>query len=180
MKPGETCRTISSEPVFDGQLLHVRVRKLEMPGGRIGHREVIEHPGAAVMLAMPDPEHVILVRQHRVAPDGWIYEIPAGTLDPGETPEQCACRELAEEIGFSPKRVKKVLEFYPSPGFNTEIMYLYLATELEPALAKLDEDEHLEPVRLSVKEALRMLDQGEIVDAKTLIALYWLARRNSL
>lgn len=167
-------------PVYRGRVFELVRETVALDNGVTTDLDVIRHPGAAVMLPMPDPETVILIRQYRHAVGGYIWEIPAGTLDPGETPLDGARRELAEEIGFSADRWEKLGEAVPVPGYADERLHLFLAEDLRPATQSLDEDELLHVHTRPLREVLTMADGGEIQDAKTLCALFHLVRRRSI
>ena len=139
--------------------------------------KVIRHPGAAAIVAMPDPETILLLHQYRHAVGGYIWEVPAGTMDGGETPEQCARRELAEETGFSARDVEKLAEIIPVPGYSDERVHLFLATGLEAARQRLDRDELIRVETVPMKGALDMIEEGRIQDAKTIASLMLAARR---
>ena len=175
MREGQRfAKLLSSRRIFQGKIVTLDVDQLIEPSGLKVEREVIRHPGAAVMLAVTDNGNVVLVRQYRHGAGELLLEAPAGTLDPGETPEEAACRELAEETGYFPHRIKKLMDFYPSPGILAEKMHLFLATELERRIASLDEDESLEVVEMTKNDVLKLSFGKEIRDAKTIIALSYL------
>jgi ADP-ribose pyrophosphatase len=163
--------------VYRGRVFELVRENVTLANGVTTDMDVIRHPGAAVMLPMPDPETVILIRQYRHAAGGYIWEIPAGTLDPGEAPLDGARRELAEEIGFSADRWEKLGEAVPVPGYADERLHLFLAEDLRPATQSLDADELLHVHAVPLGEALAMVDAGEIQDAKTVCAFFHLIRR---
>ena len=134
-------------------------------------REVVNHSGGAGGVALFADGHIALVRQYRHPAKKDLLEIPAGKIDAGEAPETCAAREIEEELGFRVGRLEKLAEFYSTPGFCAEKLYVYLATELVPTQQKLDHDENVEIVFVTLDEALLMVQSGEIEDAKTIIAL---------
>lgn len=152
------------------------MRELRLPDGNLALRELVEHAGAVAIIALDAEQHVYLVHQYRVGAGQDLYEIPAGILEPGEAPEASAVRELREEIGFQPGNLQSLGSFYPSPGFSTEIIRIFLARELEAAPLAQDSDEFIETLRLPFGDALRMIDSGEIVDSKTIIGLLRVAR----
>jgi ADP-ribose pyrophosphatase len=145
--------------------------------GTTSSRELVVHPGAVVIVPWVDADRLCLIRNYRWAIDRTLLELPAGTLSPGEDPEQTALRELAEETGYRAGRLEKLLEFYPSPGIMTEVMHLYSAEQLTPGDKELELDERIEPVVVTWDAALKMVDSGEIVDAKTLVGLWVVERR---
>jgi ADP-ribose pyrophosphatase len=160
-------------------VFNVVVDEVEYPSGRRSIREVAEHPGGAVALAMFPDERIIFIRQHRYPLKEFVTELPAGKLNKGEDPLHCAQRELAEETGYEAGRWKKLLTLYTSPGFCTEVLHIYLATELSPRPAgqALEEGEQTMTVHIiPFQEALSMIDRRKIVDAKTVCALLETAR----
>lgn len=167
---------LSSEQVFKGRLLDVRRDKVALPNGATAIREVIRHPGAAVMVPLLGPDRVILVRQFRYALGQVMVELPAGKLDPGEKPETTARRELAEEISYTCDHLVRLGLIHPCIGYSDEQITVYLATGLERTATGRDGDEFLEPFDLSLAEALDWVRQGKITDVKTIIALYWAER----
>jgi ADP-ribose pyrophosphatase len=137
--------------------------------------EVIRHPGSVVLLPVPAPGHVILIRQYRYTLDRYIWELPAGSLKVGEDPDAAAARECEEEIGLAPGRLERLQAFYPTPGFCDELMSFYRCSELRPpaadSSAQKDDDEDIEPRTFTVEEVRRMIRVGEIVDLKTVAGL---------
>jgi ADP-ribose pyrophosphatase len=159
----------ASRRVHEGWL-NVRVDSLRYASGREGEITVVEHPGGVTLVAVDEDERLLLVRQHRHPAGRWLLELPAGTIDPGETPEVCAERELQEETGYRPNRIERLGGFYTAPGFCSEYLHVFLCTDLVESRLQGDEDAiHLE--RLSLAEALRFIAAGEIEDAKTSAAL---------
>ena len=146
--------------------------------------DIIRHPSASAIVPVSQDDSLILVRQYRHAIGDFIWEIPAGTLDPHETPIECAKRELIEEIGFSATIWHKLGETTPVPGYSDERIHIFLATDLVPAKQDLDEDELLDVHEIRLEEAVRMIHKGLIQDAKTICALFlathWLKKRGRL
>jgi len=177
---GRTEVRLETTAVYRGRVVDLRVDRVRLPGGRETSREVVEHRGAVVMLAMDDAGRLAFVRQYRHAAGETLLELPAGTLEKGEDPAVAAGRELAEEIGLVPKRLEKLGEFYSAPGFCTERLHLFMATRLTPAKAEPDEDERLEVVWATVGEVAEWVRQGRIRDAKTLAGLHHLAIRGAM
>lgn len=164
--------------VYQGRKIQVARDESLMPNGQTVLRDVVLHPGAVAILPLPDDEHVCLLRNHRPIAGEVLWEIPAGTLEPGEPIEQAAIRELAEETGYQAALWQKLLEFYPSPGVLSEKTHLFLARALTPGSMRLEADEELEPQVLPWRQALSWALDGTIRDAKTLIALlYWQRQR---
>ena len=172
----ELPKVISSQKVFDGRVFDVTVDTVQ-EGELTYQREVVHHHGSAVILPVFDDGTVALVRQYRHPAVRYLLEAPAGSLDEGERPEDGAARELQEELGLVAARMEKLSEFFVSPGFCEEKMWVFLATELTECKQNPEEDEVLEVVRLPLIEALEMITSGEIQDAKTIIALMLAAPR---
>jgi ADP-ribose pyrophosphatase len=162
---------LESEKIFKGAVFDVERDKLREESGIEIIREVVRHPGGAGALPLFDDGRVALVRQYRHPARRELLEIPAGRIEGGETPEMCAARETEQEIGFRAGRIEKLAEFYSTPGFCEEKLYVYLATALTPSSQDLDHDELIEIVYLPFAEALKMAECGEIEDSKTIIAL---------
>ena len=165
--------TISSKVVFKGDLLDVRKDKVTLPNGKIATREWIKHPGAICCVPILPTKKIGLIRQYRYALKKHMIEIPAGKLDRGEDPENCAKRELEEEIGFKANKISFLANIHPAIGFADEIMWLYLAEDLIKTKTKLDDDEFLELIPTKLEDALRMVWNGEITDVKTIIGIVW-------
>ena len=169
-------RTVSSRRAFSGRLLALRVDEVELDSGRRATREVVEHPGAVAVIAW-DGERLAAVRQWRQAAGAELLEIPAGTCEPGESPLGTAQRELAEECGLTAARWEEGPAFYTAPGFSTELLTLFLATDLQGVDVAPPDDEALERSWLTLADALAAVDDGRIRDAKSLVGILWLARR---
>lgn len=164
-------RLISSREVYRGRLLKLELLQIEEPDGQTRSREVVRHPGAVAIVPILG-EKVLLVRQHRAPLGRALWEIPAGTVEPGEEPLECAKRELAEETGYEAREWRRLAEFYTTPGFCDERMTLFFAKGLEPAAGhKPTEDESLEVREFTLAEVEQMLCRGELEDAKTIIGL---------
>jgi ADP-ribose pyrophosphatase len=167
---------LDSKQVFSGRVFDVTVDTVR-EGDKTYVREVVHHPGSAVILPAFDDGTIALVRQYRHPAVRYLLELPAGTLDDKETPEAGAARELEEELGLVAGRMEKLCEFFISPGFCEEKMWLYLATDLTETAQRLEDDELIEVVRLPIDRALQMITDGEIEDAKTIIGLMLAAPR---
>lgn len=167
--------TVKSEKIFEGKIINLRVDTVELENQKYTKREIVEHKGAAAILAVNGKNEILLVRQYRKAVEDFIYEIPAGTLNIAEEPVECALRELREETGYKAEKINKVFEFFTSPGFSNEKIYLFKAENLTFTSTKFDEDEFLETISVGRDEAKKMMETGRIADGKTLIGiLYWL------
>ena len=161
---------MKKKKIYDGKILGLSIYEGNIEGRKV-KREMIEHRGAAAMLAFDEDGKAILVKQHRF-PHGHVLEIPAGTLEKREGPEECAFRELEEETGYRAKKMTHMITYYPSIGYNTEAIHCYLATGLKKVTdLKLDEDEILSVVKIGLKKLLRMIKAGEIQDSKTICAV---------
>ena len=162
-------KLLERRAAYEGRMLHVYSDRVEI-GGRETTREVVLHPGACAILPVTEKKEILFVRQYRYAAEETLLEIPAGKIDPGETPDVCATRELTEETGFRAERLRKLGAVFTTPGFCNEKIHLYLADRLVPAHQHLDTDEFLDVVKIPLDEALEMIRNGEISDAKTLAA----------
>jgi ADP-ribose pyrophosphatase len=172
----ELPKILSSQKVFDGRVFNVTVDTVS-EGELTYQREVVHHNGSAVIVPVFDDGTVALVKQYRHPAVRYLLEVPAGTLAKGERPEIGAARELKEELGIVAARLEKLSEFFVSPGFCEEKMWVYLATELSEGEQALEDDEILDVVRLPIADALEMITSGEIQDAKTIIGLMLTAPR---
>ncbi len=162
---------ISRRVAYRGRILTVNVDRVRLPDGQEVDLEFIEHPGAAAVLPLHEDGSLTLIRQYRYAAGGTILEAPAGKLDPGESPEQCALREVQEEAGLLPGVLTPLGVIHTTPGFTDERIWLYAATALSAVPQALEQDELIELVRLPFAEALELVARGEITDGKTLCAL---------
>ena len=176
---GATATVKSKQVVYRGKIISVEVADVRLPHGAESRMEVVRHPGSCVIVAMPDPEHVILVRQYRYPLDRFLWELPAGSLKPGEDPQAGAVRECEEEIRLIPAHVENLGKFYPTPGYCDEYMMLFRMTGLRAPkpgdpVAEQDQDENIEVRTFSLDEARAMVRSGEIVDLKTAMAVQML------
>jgi ADP-ribose pyrophosphatase len=163
---------IESNKIFDGHLLQVYCDRVLLPNGKEAQREYIKHPGAVAVVPIREDGKIVLVRQFRYPTGQLLLEVPAGKLDEGELPEQCAIRELTEETGLVAGSLKKLAAIYTTPGFTDEMIHLYVAVHLQEAKQKLDEDEFLKVEAYSREEVAQMLAEGKINDAKSMLALF--------
>lgn len=163
--------TISTKTVFEGRIFDLHVKSVRLPDESTSKRDIIVHPGAVAVVPLIDNERVILVRQYRSALEAIIWEIPAGTLESGEEPMTAAERELREEIGYHPQNLIPLGGIHVAPGYSSEYIHLYLSTDLSPADSEADTDEFIEKHEMSLSEALNLLKDGKITDAKTISGL---------
>ena len=164
-------QTLHTEPIYEGKLVGLRVDTVALPGGRTTKREIIEHGDVVAIVAVDSEDVFLLVRQYRKAAEQVLLEIPAGLVESGEDHLQCARRELGEETGFAAGRWNYLGGFYTSPGFCTEYIHLYLATELTPDELVADDDENIELVRIPAKNIPELIASGAICDAKSIAGL---------
>ncbi|MDR4500705.1 MAG: NUDIX hydrolase [Nitrospirales bacterium] len=157
--------------IHTGKFLTYNVDTVTLPNGTTADLEMIRHPGASAIVPIKDDGHVILIRQFRHAADGFIYEIPAGKLNAGEDPRDCAFRELEEEIGYRPGNLELLTSIFTAPGFTDEVIHIYKATDLEIGQQQLDQDEVLEILDWPLEKAIAEIKNGTIRDAKTIIGL---------
>lgn len=166
--------------IHDGRVVHLSVDTVRFPDGSVGSLELVRHRGAAAVLPMlgrrdPDPD-VLLLQQYRYAAGGVIYEVPAGIIEPGESWEECARRELEEETGFQAGTLVKLTTIHTTPGFTNEEIHLYAAFDLKEGTARTDEDEFLQVERMPLSRALELARSGEMTDAKSLVTILYAAR----
>lgn len=169
--------TKDSKEIFSGKILRLRVDTVELPDGSEGTREIVDHNGAVAIIALDDNRNLKMVRQYRKAAELTMLEIPAGTLETGEDPLDCARRELEEETGFRARQWEKILSYYSAPGFCNEVLHLYLASDLYPGKKNPDEDEFLEVADISLDQAYDMIFQGQICDGKSIIGIQYAYHR---
>ena len=161
--------------VYRGRVFSVEVDRMRFPNGTEHEVAVVRHPPSVVLVPMKDDRHVILIRQYRAAVGRELWELPAGSLDPGETPEEAAVRECEEEIGLDPRRVERIRGLFPTPGFCDEELIFFRVSDLRPPAAdsphKPDEDEDIHAQLFAIEEAKAMASRGDIIDLKTAYGL---------
>jgi ADP-ribose pyrophosphatase len=164
---------LSHERMYDGRVFDVDRDRVRMPNGREVMVDVVRHPKSVVLIPVPEHGHVVLIRQFRYAVNAWLWELPAGSVDDGESPEQAAARECHEEIGKVPSTIVRVGAMYPTPGYCDEEMIFYRLSNLEEptSAAEVDEDEDIEAQTFALPEAREMIRRGEITDMKTVVGL---------
>jgi ADP-ribose pyrophosphatase len=167
--------TVSSETAFSGKLIEVRKDIVRLPDGKTTTREIVVHAEVIAVLPLLDDGRLVMVRQFRKAAERVLLELPAGGIDEGESAEDAVRREMEEETGYRVGSLRHLASFYTSPGFTTELMHLYEATDLESG-EPTEETDQIEVVPLRVEETLQQLGSGELADAKTILGLLWYAR----
>ena len=163
--------TLSSRMVYDGRAVKLRIDTVRMPSGRETVREIVEHGDCVAIIAVDDKDNILLVSQFRKSVEKELLEIPAGGIDPGETPEDCVRRELREETGFLPRKVERLGGFYSSPGYCTEYLHLYLATDLVSSPLQAEDSESIRLVRMPLAQIPGLIASGSICDAKSIAGL---------
>jgi len=171
---------VGTRRVYTGRVISLDVDQVEFPDGSIGELEMVRHPGASAILPFlsdPDGEdpQVLLIRQYRYAAESYLYEVPAGRLEPGESPEACAARELREETGCTAERIALLTTVYTTPGFTDERIHLFMATGVTRGEADREADEFLEVETMLLSKALALVESGEIRDGKTALAIMYAA-----
>ena len=180
MKPARKSgrfKTLRTSLIHRTRLFDLRAVRMRAPDGRRFRHQIICHPGAAVIVPVLPGNRFVLVRQFRTAVGQKIWEFPAGTLEKKETPLACAKREIIEEIGYRAKTWKKLVSFYPAPGISTELMHVFVATDLVPDKMVLDEDEFIEKRIVSFSRLQKMVFNGTMVDAKTMLSFLYFCRK---
>jgi len=164
-------KTISSDLIYEGRAVRLRVDTVEMPNGRATTREIVEHSDCVAIIALDDEDSVLLVSQFRKPVEKELLEIPAGGIEPGEELEECVRREMREETGFLPQKVERLGGFYSSPGYCTEYLHFFLATDLVHSPLQAEDSENIKLVRVQLSEVLGLINSGSICDAKSIAAL---------
>lgn len=172
-------KIVHSERVFDGTVIQVDHDTVQLPDGGQSKREIVYHNGAVCLIAVHD-DLMYFVRQYRIAPDEFLLEVPAGKIEKGDMPEASARRELEEEIGAASDKLHKIHEFYVSPGFSNEFVYMYEATDIIMKNQKLDDDEFLDIVKIPLHDLRHKLSDGSIRDSKTIIAIQYVIEKYNL
>ena len=165
--------TLSTQRIFDGKVFDLERDQVRMPNGREVTVDIVRHPRSVVLIPIPEPGHVILIRQYRYAVNRWLWELPAGSVDDGEEPDAAARRECHEEIGQVPETIVRLAAMYPTPGYCDEEMLFFRLSGLSTPddAAELDEDEDIEPRVFTLRDAREMVRNGEITDMKTVVGL---------
>jgi len=171
-------QVVRSKRVYEGRVINLRVDTVEAHNGEYD-LEVVEHSGAVVVIAQPAPDEIVLVRQHRHAIGADTWEVCAGGIDPGETPEAAAIRELREETGFRARSIERLWSAYSAPGFCNELLHFYHTDSYDIGAAEPDAEEEIEIATFPLERVLEMIERDELRDAKTQIAVMWALRRTS-
>jgi ADP-ribose pyrophosphatase len=171
---------LSTERIHEGKIINVDRDRIRYPDGSEAEVDIVRHSGASAVLPfLSDPEgedpQILLLRQYRYAADGYLYEIPAGRLDPGESPADCAARELKEETGCTAKQMEPLITMVTTPGFTDERIHLFMATDLTHGQAAREADEFADVIEYRLSEALELILRGEIVDGKTALGILYAA-----
>jgi len=164
--------TLSRRTVYEGRAVNLRVDTVRTAGGRQTTREIVEHSDCVAVIAVDDEDNILLVSQFRKPIEKELLEIPAGGIDPGETPEDCVRREMREETGFLPQKVERLGGFYSVPGYGTEYLHLYLATELVSSPLQAEDSQSITLVRVKIKQIRGLIASGAICDAKSIAGLF--------
>ena len=160
--------------IFSKGPAHLVDCQVHMRDGKVLSRQILEHPGSVVIIPRIAPDRYLLIRQFRFAVRNWLWEFPAGGLDPKESFRAAASRELIEEVGFRPEKLTKIISFYPSPGISAEMMHLFLAEKLRPDYAEGDEDEEIEVREFTSRQIEHLIKNRKIIDAKTIAGFLYL------
>jgi len=165
-------KTLSSQSIYQGRAVRLRVDTIKMPGGRETEREIVEHDDCIAIIAIDADDKVLLVKQFRKPVEKELLEIPAGGIDAGEDPEAAVSRELREETGYLPRKLERLGGFYSTPGYCTEYLYLYLATDLIPSQLFAEDTENISLVRVPLSQVPELITSGDICDAKSIAGLF--------
>ncbi|MDT7042448.1 NUDIX hydrolase [Candidatus Nitronereus thalassa] len=157
--------------IYQGKIIDLSLETVTLPNGATAELELITHPGASAVVPLKDNQTVVMIRQYRHAVGGYIYEIPAGKLHPGEDPRDCAMREVEEEIGYKVGTLEPLLSFFTTPGFTDEIIHIFIGKDLVPGTQDLGDDEVLEIIEMPLEKTIELINDGTIKDGKTIIAL---------
>jgi ADP-ribose pyrophosphatase len=174
--PKSLGKTLRSRVLFQGKVFSVRHDRVREPGGVTVERDIVVHPGSVVVMPVFPDGKILLVRQYRHTAQDFLWELVAGRIDPGESAIEGARRELAEETGYRARRLKQLLELFPSPGFVDEVMWIFAATGLTAGAARPEEDERIEARKFSLAQAERMIRNGTLRDAKSIAGILYYSR----
>lgn len=164
-------KTMKTDKIYEGKMVNLRIDTVELPDKKYSKREIVEHPGSVGIIPITDDGSMVLVRQFRKPIEKNLLEIPAGKIEINEEPKETALRELSEETGYMANKMEYLFEFYTSPGFSDEKIYLFLATNLLKGEANPENDEYIEVEKLKIEDLVDMVEKGEINDSKTIISI---------
>lgn len=166
-------KTMKSEKIYKGKIVNLRIDTVELPDKKYSKREIVEHPGSVGIIPITNDGRIILVKQYRKPVEKNLLEIPAGKIEINEEPKETALRELHEETGFIANKLEYLFEFYTSPGFSNEKMYLFAANELIEEESEPEGDEYIEVLKIKIEDLINMVIRGEIIDSKTIIGILY-------
>ncbi len=169
--------TLNSKRIFQGRLLGLRDDEVQLATGVVSHREICEHPGAVAIVALTKNNEIVIIRQFRKPTEQILIEIPAGLFNKGEDLSHAALRELKEETGYVAKKIKHVLSMYTSPGYSTELLHFFLATDLTKEEQSYEEDEYIEVELTTIESLSNLVKSGDVKDGKTIVGL-WIAQNS--
>lgn len=164
-------KTVQKKKIYSGRVVKLDIHKVKLPDGKFSHREIITHPGAVAIVPILPGNKIILIKQFRKPTEKTLLEIPAGTLDKNESPRKCAFRELVEETGYRARCLKKIMDFYPSPGYSNERIHVFTATGLTKTQSAPEADEFIKVVIIPLEKIKKLIKAGKIKDGKTLLGL---------
>jgi ADP-ribose pyrophosphatase len=176
----EPTGTVSSQRIYEGRVVTLNVDQVRFPDGRVGEQEIVRHTGASVVVPFLSDPHggdpqLLLIRQYRYAANGYLYELPAGRPNPGESPAECAVRELREETGCVAEHLEPLISAFTTPGFTDERLHLFVAHGITRHETEFDADEFVEAYPVTMSRALEMVRKGEIEDMKTALGILYVA-----
>jgi ADP-ribose pyrophosphatase len=166
-------KTMKSEKIYEGKIVNLRIDTVELPDKKYSKREIVEHPGSVGIIPITNDGYMVLVKQFRKPVEKTLIEIPAGKIEINEEPRETALRELQEETGHISNKMEYLFEFYTSPGFSNEKMYMFLATDLSQVEANPEDDEYIEIVKIKIEDLIDMVNRGEINDSKTIVGIFY-------
>lgn len=172
-------KTMKSDKLYEGKIINLRIETVELPDKKYSKREIVEHPGGVAIVGITDDNEILLVSQYRKAIDRVLFELPAGKLEVNEEPKETGLRELKEETGYSTEKLEYLLEFYTSPGFSTEKVYIFLAENMEKGEQELESGEFIDVGTYKIDDLMEMIKKGDIIDSKTIIGIYTIKDRLS-
>ncbi len=170
-------KTMKSEKLYEGKIINLRIDTVELPDKKYSKREIVEHPGGVAIVGITDENKILLVSQYRKAVDRVLLELPAGKIEVNEEPKETAIKELKEETGYSTEKLEYLLEFYTSPGFSTEKVYIFLAENMEKGEQELESGEYIDVESYKIEDLIEMIENGDIIDSKTIIGIYAVKNR---